>query len=140
MRGRAADGRGAARSLSTLHTKTMSLPTMTDDYSAQPGSTGGRSAPPTPAAIGVDGLELSLADHRLAVTSEGHTLLDVSITELRRIQFDIERGRPATLVIVPDRPSKEPQVVVVPPAQFAAAGEVLAYIGRRLDETDGSET
>lgn len=37
--------------------------------------------------------------------------LDVSIDNLRRVQFDIERERPATLVVVPQQPTDEPQVL-----------------------------
>ena len=39
------------------------------------------------------------------------TRLDVPFESIRRVQFDIERSRPATLVIVPDQPADVPEVV-----------------------------
>jgi hypothetical protein len=93
----------------------------------------------TGAPIGSDDLAFSVVGDRLAVRADARTLLDISIDELRRIQFDIERGRPATLVIVPERPSNEPQIVAVRPEQFQAVGDVLAYVGQRLDATPGPD-
>jgi hypothetical protein len=74
-----------------------------------------------------------ITDRRLAVADEQRLALDIEIAALRRIQFDIERDRPATLVIVPDHPLHEPQVLAVPPAQLPAVAEALAYIGQRLN-------
>jgi hypothetical protein len=44
---------------------------------------------------------LIVTSRRLAVGSLERLALDVPIDNIRRIQFDIERDRPATLVIVP---------------------------------------
>ena len=55
-----------------------------------------------------------VTDHRLAVSNEERLALDIEIAALRRIQFDIERDRPATLVIVPDHALDEPQVLAIP--------------------------
>jgi hypothetical protein len=73
-----------------------------------------------------------VTDDRIAVTEEERLRLDIEIEKLRRIQFDIERERPATLVIVPEHPAHEPQVLAIPPEHFPAVGDVLAYIGQRL--------
>lgn len=73
-----------------------------------------------------------VTDNRIAVTEAERLRLDIEIQRLRRIQFDIERDRPATLVIVPDHPADEPQVLAVPPEHFEAVGTALAYIGQRL--------
>jgi hypothetical protein len=59
-------------------------------------------------------------------------MLDVAIDNVRRIQFDIERGRPATLVVVPEHPADEPQVLAVPPEQYRAVADVLIVLGERL--------
>lgn len=99
-----------------------------------------------PAAIGTaDGLTvgtaqemLELARDRLTVVAGLHTVLDVGIGEVRRIQFDLERGRPATLVIVPDQPVNGPQVILVPPEQLPAAAEILTRVGRHLSDGAGS--
>jgi hypothetical protein len=83
--------------------------------------------------------KVRLDDHRISVMSSDRTVLDLPIRQLRRIQFDIERGRPATLVIVPEHPANEPQVVIVPPDQYVAAGRTLAHLGQRLAEVSGAD-
>jgi hypothetical protein len=82
----------------------------------------------------VEGL-VSVTDRRLLVTDEERVALVVAIDQIRRIQFDIERTRPATLVIVPEHPSNQPQVLSIPPEQYGAVGQALAMIGQRLAET-----
>jgi hypothetical protein len=83
------------------------------------------------AYIPVAATEIVVTDQRLAVSDEGRLALDIEIAALRRIQFDIERDRPATLVIVPDHPLNEPQVLAIPADQLPAVAEALVYIGQR---------
>jgi hypothetical protein len=86
--------------------------------------------------IPTDGGHLLVTDVRIA-TSHGHRVtMDLPIVEIRRIQLDIERRRPATFVIVPDQPSTEPQVLPIPAAFFEAIAEASAHIGRVLDAID----
>jgi hypothetical protein len=59
-------------------------------------------------------------------------MLDVPFDRLRRIQFNIERARPAALVVVPEWPSDPPQVLSVPPDQYDAMAKVLSYVGLRI--------
>jgi hypothetical protein len=59
-------------------------------------------------------------------------VLNVPIDGPRRIQFDIERQRPATLVVVPEQPNHEPQVVAVRPDEYSSVAEALVVIGQRL--------
>lgn len=73
-----------------------------------------------------------VTNRRLAVGSRERLALDVSIENLRRIQFDIERDRPATLVIVPEHPSHEPQVLSIHPTEYESVANALAVLGRRL--------
>ena len=75
---------------------------------------------------------VAVTDRRLAIADEHRVMLDTPIDGVRRIQFDIERMRPATLVIVPESASQDPQVLAVPPERYEEVGQVLAYIGRRL--------
>jgi len=84
------------------------------------------------AHIPVAAARIVITDRRVAVADEERLALDIEIAALRRIQFDIERNRPATLVIVPDHPQDEPQVLAVPNEQLPAVAEALAYIGQRL--------
>jgi hypothetical protein len=74
-----------------------------------------------------------VTDKRLAVATRADRFdLDIPFDGLRRVQFDIERTRPAVLVIVPEHPADRPQVLSIPPEQYEAVGQALAVIGRRL--------
>jgi hypothetical protein len=73
-----------------------------------------------------------VTNRRLAIGSRDRLALNVPIENLRRIQFDIERDRPATLVVVPVRPSDEPQVLAVRPEDYRGVADALVVIGRRL--------
>jgi len=77
---------------------------------------------------------LAVTDRRISI-SDGRRVLDVPFDLLRRVQFDIERARQATLVVVPDPPSLPPEVVGIPPEGYEVAAEALAYVGRRLAGT-----
>jgi len=79
---------------------------------------------------------LLVTDRRLAVAEADRIALDVPFKSLRRIQFDIERERPATLVIVPEHPRDEPQVMAVPPERYGEITRALALIGERLYKRD----
>ena len=89
---------------------------------------------PIQAAAQVREAHLVVTDRRLAVATDARLMLDVPIDNLRRIQFDIERTRPATLVIVPEHPEHEPQVLAVPPEEYRRVAEVLVVLGERLAE------
>jgi hypothetical protein len=73
-----------------------------------------------------------LTDRRLAVADDHHVAMHVGYIGLRRIQFDIERDRPATLVIVPASPHHEPQVLAIPPEEYEDVARALVTVGRRL--------
>jgi hypothetical protein len=73
-----------------------------------------------------------VTDRRLVVATDARLMLDVPFDRLRRIQFDIERARPAALVVVPEWPSDPPQVLSVQPDQYDAMAKVLTYVGVRI--------
>jgi hypothetical protein len=75
---------------------------------------------------------LAVTDRRLVVAAPGRIALAIPFNGLRRIQFDIERDRPATMVIVPEMAHHEPQVLAIPPDQFRAAADALVTIGHQL--------
>jgi hypothetical protein len=83
---------------------------------------------------GVDAV-LAVTDRRVSIVDGRRVPLDVPYSQLRRVQFDIERRRQATLVVVPDPPSLPPAVVGIPPEAYEVAAEALAYVGRRLVAT-----
>jgi hypothetical protein len=80
--------------------------------------------------------EVVVTSHRLLVASPERTMLNVPIAGLRRIQFDIERQRPATLVIVPEAATDEPQVLAVSPAHYREVADALVIVGERLANMD----
>lgn len=75
---------------------------------------------------------LLVTDRRVMVARNDHLALAVPFEALRRVQFDIDRNRLATLVLVPDRPSDPPQVLEILPDQYIDATQALAAIARRL--------
>ena len=75
---------------------------------------------------------LAVSDRRVFIATSERIALSIRIEELRRIQFDIEKSRPATLVIVPEASRDEPQVLAIPPDQIRSTAEALALIAERL--------
>jgi hypothetical protein len=73
-----------------------------------------------------------VTDRRIAVANGNRLALDIPFERLRRVQFDLERGRPATLVLVPEHPSDEPQVLAIPVDAYNEAAAAIALIGARL--------
>ena len=73
-----------------------------------------------------------VTDRRLAVANTERLMLDIPIEGLRRIQFDIERKRPATLVIVPEQRDYDPQVLAIDPSGFEAIARALVTVGLRF--------
>ena len=85
-------------------------------------------------ALGLElfGAELRVTDRRLLVNYAQDVRLDIPYERLRRIEFDLEAGRPATIVVVPHQPADEPQVLSVSRDQLHVAAQLLAFIGERL--------
>src|SRR5712691_11114106 len=79
---------------------------------------------------------IAVTDRRLIVAAPTRVALAVPFGDLRRIQFDVERLRPATLVIVPEHPSNEAQVLSIRPEDYDAAARALAVIGRELARSE----
>jgi hypothetical protein len=75
---------------------------------------------------------LAITDRRLIVADPNRVALAVPFEGLRRIQFDVERSRPATLVIVPEHPRDEAQVLSIRPDQYEATARALVAIGLEL--------
>jgi hypothetical protein len=82
-------------------------------------------------AKAMDGI-VAVTNRRLVITTNERVSMDVPYGELRRIQFDIERGRPATFVVVPDDPSNPPEVLAIPASEYENTARVLALIGQRI--------
>jgi hypothetical protein len=75
---------------------------------------------------------LAVTDRRLVVAAPQRIALAVPFRDLRRIQFDIEKDRPATLVVVPEDPWHEPQVLSIAPEAYRATADALVTVGLHL--------
>ena len=78
---------------------------------------------------------IAVTNQRLIVADDGRPVFDVPFSGVRRVQFDIERDRPASLVIVPERITDEPQVLNVPIPRLRETALALALIGERINSS-----
>jgi hypothetical protein len=78
---------------------------------------------------------LTVADHRITFRRTGTGRdIDFPAASVRRIQLDIEQGRPATLVIVPDQAGVEAEVLTVDRSQFHAMSAAFLHLALDLDD------
>jgi hypothetical protein len=82
-------------------------------------------------AIATDSV-LAVTDKRIVVARGERLAFDVPIEGVRRIQFDVERRRPATLVLVPENPVHGAQVLSIPAGEIGLAAEAVRLVGERL--------
>jgi hypothetical protein len=75
---------------------------------------------------------LLVTDRRVEISRGARIALDLRFDELRRIQLDIERHRPATMVVVPDNARYEPQVLPIPAEALDTVTAALSFIGRTI--------
>jgi hypothetical protein len=85
------------------------------------------------------GVVLAVTTKRFIVVEDDRTIMDVPFNGLRRIQLDIERGRTATLVLVPEQLGDEPRVLNIPVPKLRETVVALARLGERLDEAQRME-
>jgi hypothetical protein len=90
-------------------------------------------------ALATDAI-LAVTDRRLVVAAPSRLALAIQFEGVRRVQFDIERNRPATLVIVPELAHHEPQVLAIPPHQYEATAAALVAVGLALAPMESSAT
>jgi len=84
------------------------------------------------AARGENDVTVAVTDRRLVVAAPERIALAIPFYGVRRIQFDIERTRPATLVIVPEMATDEPQVLSIPVDRYRETADAVVTIGERL--------
>lgn len=72
---------------------------------------------------------LAVTTRRVVVADPNRVALAIPFGSVRRVQFDIERRRPATLVIVPEEAHHEPQVLAIMPQDYQAAAEAIVALG-----------
>jgi hypothetical protein len=76
---------------------------------------------------------IAVTDRRLIAKQAERFALDVPLEDIRRIQLDVERARPASFVVVPLDPQREPQVLSIPVERLEAITRMTYIIGERLD-------
>jgi hypothetical protein len=81
---------------------------------------------------------IAVTARRLLVALPHRLALNVPISNVRRIQFDIEAGRPAAIAIVPDSPKDEPVLLTIPPEEYEAVSEALVIVGRELQKVSST--
>jgi hypothetical protein len=79
---------------------------------------------------------LTLSDGRLLVTRDPNVSMMVPIESIRRIQFDVEKRIPASIVIVPENALDEPQLLKVPAEFLGDVATIVAAVGARLAQLD----
>lgn len=84
--------------------------------------------------------DIAVTNRRLAILQAERVALAIYIEEVRRIQFDIEKARPATLVVVPESSAHPPAVLSVPVDQYEPIAQALVAVGRQLANVDHSST
>jgi hypothetical protein len=82
--------------------------------------------------VQAEDMTVVVTDRRVAVGSADRVELNVPFEGLRRIQFDVERTRPATLVLVPEHWSDVAQVITVQPGDLEEVAHAVAVVGKRL--------
>lgn len=80
---------------------------------------------------GTDG-RLVLTDHRVLVSENGRITLDVPIANLRLVEFDVERQRPARVIVVPESPLDAPRDLSIEPQQYDEVASVLQQLGPQV--------
>ena len=88
------------------------------------------------ADIETEGGQLLVTDRRVAISRGVRIALDLRFDEIRRIQLDIERHHPATMVVVPDSARQEPQVLPIPTEALDTVTAALSFIARAIHRAD----
>jgi len=83
-----------------------------------------------------DDAVLAVTDRRVVVATDDRVALAVPLDGLRRVQFDIERDRPATMVMVPESALYEAQVLTVRHGQYEAVASALVAIANSFHARD----
>jgi hypothetical protein len=78
---------------------------------------------------------LTVTDHRVRIHHTGsHRPIELDATAIRRIQLDLEVGRPAMLAIVPNSGVEAPTVVTVAREHFAELSAAILHLAVDLDD------
>src|SRR3954452_6424018 len=82
----------------------------------------------------------AVTDRRLIVGGPAGVGLDIPFATVRRIQFDLEPGRPASVAFVSNDPHDEVVLLSIPPEEYGAITDALLAIGRQLAALTGDHS
>ncbi len=111
---------------------------MTDSTDRSSGSAGISLAHGEEIQVRAQALDATIVvtNRRLIVAAEERLMLDIPFERLRRIEFDIEKSRPAALVVVPEWPGDRSQILWIEPSQYPQVAQMLSVVGARLQPND----
>jgi hypothetical protein len=76
---------------------------------------------------------LAVTANRLLVARDARLVLYSPFAAILRIEFDVERGLPASMIIVPTDPALGPTVLAIANEHLTEAARAVALVGVRLD-------
>jgi hypothetical protein len=84
---------------------------------------------------------LTVTDYHVRVQHTGsHVPIDITSRSIRRVQLDLEVGRPALLAIVPDSGTIAPTVLSIERDQYAELAAAILHLAIDLADRGGGET
>lgn len=90
--------------------------------------------------VATDDFVLAVTARRIVVVEDDRTVLDLPFSGLRRVQLDLERGRDATLVLVPESIRNEPRVFGVPIESLMDTVLALVRITEQMNKSTDTQT
>lgn len=91
-------------------------------------------AHPDPAIVEAAEATVILSEDRIDVATGPRLQMSAAIDGLRLVEFGIEKGRPVTLILVPDSPDQTPQILTIPTDQYEAVAKILLSLAREIAE------
>ncbi len=80
-----------------------------------------------------------VTDLRVALLEWSRVVMALPFDSIRRAEFNVEAGQPATLTIVPVSPTNPPQVLRIGPADYLDAAAAVAALGQHLNPVERGE-
>lgn len=92
-------------------------------------------ADPDPAIVEAAEATVILSEDRIDVATGRGLRMSAAIDGLRLVEFGIEKGRPVTLILVPESPDQAPQILTIPTDQYEAVAKVLLALAHEIAES-----
>jgi hypothetical protein len=84
---------------------------------------------------------MTVLDHELQVQRNGsQRVFALHASEIRRVQVDIEFGRPATIAVVPNSGTTEAHVLTVERSEFEVMTRAMLHLAIAIDDAGRTPT